>query len=256
MGFVPSWHRAADGERRRPDDMSAPTLLIVDDEPDLVELIQFNLERRNYRVLTAHDGQTAVELAAGKRPDLIILDIMLPKASGRDVIVALKNNPATRSIPIIMLTALSAESDVIAGLQMGADDYVTKPFSVDVLMARIAAVLRRPATDDAAATALRAGPVTVDRARHVVELDGEAVALTLAEFRLLEALVTARSRVLTRDQLISRVMGPTIAVTDRTIDVHVASLRRKLGEHRDLVQTVRGIGYRFADVWQDEPIGC
>jgi len=231
-----------------------PTILLVDDEPDLVELVQFNLERNQYRVLVAVDGQRAIQCAREHRPDLILLDLMLPKVGGRDVVVALKADPATRRIPVIMLTALTSEQDIVRGLQMGADDYVTKPFSVDVLLARVAAVLRRRAAGESDRKVLRAGPIMIDRARHVVELDHRPVALTLTEFRLLEALVSARAHVLTRDRLVSQAMGPDTAVTDRTIDVHVTSLRRKLGAHRDLVQTVRGVGYRFADVWQEAEV--
>ena len=229
--------------------MQPHTILVVDDEPDLLDLIKFNLERRHYRVLTAADGETAVEIARRHCPDLVILDILLPKKSGRDVAALLKNDSATKLIPVIMLTALSAESDVITGLQLGADDYVTKPFSMEVLVARVAAVLRRPSAPSDEKSIIRAGPVMIDRGRHTVEIENEPLSLTLTEYRILDALVSARSRVLSRDQLMSKAMGPDIAVTDRTIDVHITSLRRKLGEHRDLVETVRGVGYRFADVW-------
>lgn len=236
--------------------MANARILVVDDEQDLVESIRFHLERNRYKVLAAADGETAIDLAGRERPDLILLDIMLPRVNGRDVILALKNNAATKSIPIIMLTALTSESDVVLSLQLGADDYVTKPFSMDVLLARVAAVLRRRSATSDKEIVLKAGPIVVDRSRHVVELEGQPVPVTLTEFRLLEALVAARSRVLSRDQLMAKAMGPDIAVTDRTIDVHVTSLRRKLGRHRDLVETVRGVGYRFADIWQGEPIGC
>ena len=225
-------------------------ILVVDDERDLVELIRFNLERNHYKVLHAHDGDAALQIARREHPDLIILDLMLPVKSGREVALALKTETETKSIPVIMLTALSAERDVVLGLQIGADDYVTKPFSIEVLLARVAAVLRRRSGVQDESGVVRAGPITIDRARHVVEVDGAPVTMTLTEFRLLEALASAKSRVLSRDQLMARVMGPDIAVTDRTIDVHITSLRRKLGIHRDLVETVRGVGYRFADVWQ------
>lgn len=236
--------------------MSKARILVVDDEQDLVEAIRFHLERSKYKVSVASDGETAIDLAARERPDLVILDIMLPRVSGRDVIMALKAAPETRSIPVIMLTALTSESDVVLGLHLGADDYVTKPFSLDVLLARVAAVLRRRATAGERDPVLRAGPVLVDRARHVVEIDSVPVSVTLTEFRLLEALVAGKSRVLSRDQLMAKAMGPDIAVTDRTIDVHITSLRRKLGRHRDLVETVRGVGYRFADVWQSPSVAC
>lgn len=236
--------------------MTQPRVLVVDDERDLVELICFNLKRNQLVPISCHDGNTALELARREKPDLIILDLMLPQRSGREVASLLRADSATRQIPIIMLTALTAEHDIVTGLQIGADDYVTKPFSMEVLMARVAAVLRRRAGVTENDSVLRAGAVTLDRARHVVEVEGQPVAVTLTEFRLLEALIAARARVLSRDQLMAKVMGPDIAVTDRTIDVHITSLRRKLGSCRDLVETVRGVGYRFADVWQGEPVEC
>jgi DNA-binding response OmpR family regulator len=236
--------------------MAENRILVVDDETDLVELIRFNLERHHYKVLTANDGQTAINVATREKPDLIILDLMLPQKSGRDVTLTLKTDPTTKNIPIIMLTAMTGEREVVIGLQLGADDYVTKPFAMEVLLARVAAVLRRPALPVDETGILKAGPISLDRARHVVEVDNSAVTVTLTEFRLLEALIAARSRVLSRDQLMSRVMGPDIAVTDRTIDVHITSLRRKLGVYRDLVETVRGVGYRFADVWHGTPVPC
>lgn len=233
--------------------MKPVTVLVVDDEADLLDLIRFNLERRGYQVLTAADGVSALELAARHVPDLIILDLLLPQMNGREVAGTLKRDAALRSIPIIMLTALSQEADVITGLQLGADDYVTKPFSIDVLLARVSAVLRRGDSPIEEKLAVRAGAILIDRARHRVEVSGQEIGLTLTEYKLLDALVAARSRVLSRDQLMSKVMGPDVAVTDRTIDVHITSLRRKLGEARDLVETVRGVGYRFADVWSRAP---
>jgi DNA-binding response OmpR family regulator len=230
--------------------MATATVLVVDDEKDLVEAVRFNLERHHYRVLAAHDGDAALEVARRETPDLIVLDLMLPRRNGREVTVALKRDDATRNIPIIMLTALTGENEVVLGLQIGADDYVSKPFSMDVLLARVAAVLRRQTSAADVLGVLRAGPLTIDRDRHIVELEGSQIMMTLTEFRLLEALAGAKSRVLSRDQLMAKAMGPDIAVTDRTIDVHITSLRRKLGSHRDLVETVRGVGYRFADVWQ------
>lgn len=236
--------------------MNAMTILVVDDEKDLADLIRFNLARNHYRVLVAHDGETAVELARREHPDLVILDLMLPRLSGQEVLVRLRGDADTRGIPVIVLTAKSEESDVVVGLELGADDYVTKPFSVKVLLARVAAVLRRGTAPEEEGSILRAGPLAIDRGRHLVELDGEPVPLTLTEFRLLEALVSAKSRVLARDQLMARAIGEDVMVTDRTIDVHVTSLRRKLGNHRDLVETVRGVGYRFANVWDATQVEC
>lgn len=230
--------------------MRGKTILIVEDERDLVDLIKFNLERANFNVLTVFDGEEALSQARLHSPDLILLDLMIPKLNGHDVTGALKRDHSTRDIPIIMLTARSQESDIVVGLQLGADDYVTKPFSLKVLLACVTAVLRRSMTPPDSSEVLRAGPISIDRGCHVVSIHDEPIVVTLTEFRLLEALAAARSRVLTRDQLVDRALGRGVAVTDRTIDVHVTSLRRKLGDQRDLIETVRGVGYRFADVWQ------
>jgi len=235
---------------RRETASPTATILVIEDERDLRDTICFNLGRNHYRVLEAGDGETGLAIARKEMPDLLILDLMLPRKSGHDVTVALRADAATKSIPIIMLTARSEDADVIVGLQLGADDYIAKPCSMPVLLARVAAVLRRKQVPSESKDLLRAGPISIDRGRHVVLLENEALSVTLTEYRLLEALILARSRVLSRDQLMDKVMGPDIAVTDRTIDVHVTSLRRKLGPHRDLVETVRGVGYRFADVWR------
>ncbi|MCS7032512.1 MAG: response regulator transcription factor [Phycisphaerae bacterium] len=225
-------------------------ILVVDDEKDLLELVRFNLERNGYEVITAADGNTALELAAKQSPDLIVLDLMLPGLDGTEVARRLKADAATASIPIVMLTAKSEETDVVVGLTLGADDYVTKPFSMKILLARLNTVLRR--RDSAAGPAggetpaiLKAGPLTIDTAKHDVSVNGTPVRLTLTEFKLLTALVAARGRVLTRDQLMDKAMGTDVFVTDRAIDVHITSIRKKLGEAAYLVHTVRGVGYRL-----------
>lgn len=230
------------------------TILLVDDEPDLLESISFNLQRRGHHVVPVTDGDAALHAVRKTRPDLIILDLLLPRKPGREVATILKSDPQLRSIPIIMLTALSGESDIVTGFHYGADDYVTKPFSMHVLMARVEAALRRRPVSAPTETAVtHAGPVQIDRSRHIITVDGSIVGLTLTEFRLLDALVAAKSRVLSRDRLMSIAMGPDVSVTDRTIDVHITSLRRKLGTQRNLIETVRGVGYRFVDVWTSEP---
>ncbi len=226
--------------------MKGKTILIVDDEKDLVELIAYNLHREGYRTLLAYDGETAVRLAMQHVPDLIVLDLMLPHKTGQEVTVTLRSETATKAIPIIMLTAKSEESDVVVGLALGADDYMAKPFSMKVLLARVEAVLRRSALSAQPSDYLTVGDLRIDRARHRVELQGERLALTLTEFRLLEALTSAGGRVLNRDQLMDYAMGNDALVTDRTIDVHITSLRKKLARHRDLIETVRGVGYRCA----------
>ena len=237
-----------------------PTVLVVDDEKDLVDLIAYNLQRNGYDVLTANSGDAAVDVATRERPSLVLLDLMLPGLSGTEVARRLKAEPRTAAIPIIMLTAKSEETDVVVGLTLGADDYVTKPFSMKILLARLAGVLRRAeaaavanaaAAPDAAAV-LRAGPLSIDPEKHEVTVDGEPVKLTLTEFKLLAALVAARGRVLTRDQLMDKAMGADVFVTDRAIDVHVTAIRKKLGAASWLVRTVRGVGYSVQESAEEE----
>jgi DNA-binding response OmpR family regulator len=228
--------------------MDAATVLIVDDEKDLVSLLEYHLTRENYDVLTAGDGEMALELAKEKHPDLILLDIMLPEVNGLEVCKRLKADPDTASIRIIMLTARGEEADIVAGLELGADDYVSKPFSPRVLLARVRAVLRRAkAPAPGAAPVLKIKGLHIDSERYEVKLDGEPCPLTLTEFKLLQHMAQRRGRVFTRYQLISASRGGDVVVVDRTADVHIASLRRKLGDYGDYIETVRGIGYRFRD---------
>jgi len=222
-------------------------ILVVDDERDLVELIALNLQRSGYECLQAHDGNTGLDLARKQNPDLIVLDLMMPGLSGQDVAARLKGDPSTAAIPLLMLTAKSEETDIIVGLSMGADDYVTKPFSMKVLMARIAAVLRRKAAVEPAQSLLSSGQVLIDQSKHEVTVHGKPINLTPTEFKLLTALFAARGRVLSRDQLMDRAMGTEVFVTDRAIDVHVTAVRKKLGEFSWMVHTVRGIGYRLLE---------
>ena len=244
--------RTTDGPRAA---QHKPTVLVVDDEKDLVDLIAYNLRRNGYDVLTANAGDAAVEIATRDRPSLVVLDLMLPGLSGTEVARRLKADPRTAAIPIIMLTAKSEETDVVVGLTLGADDYVTKPFSMKILLARLAGVLRRaeagPPADDAGPV-LRAGPLSIDPAKHEVSVDGEPVKLTLTEFKLLAALVAARGRVLTRDQLMDKAMGTDVMVTDRAIDVHVTAIRKKLAAANWLVRTVRGVGYSLQESPEQE----
>ena len=235
-----------------PPPATGKTVLVVDDEPDLVEMVTHHLRRAGHRTLSAGNGLDGLELARKHRPDLVVLDLMLPGIDGQEVARRLKADPATARVPILMLTAKGEESDIVVGLKLGADDYVTKPFSVGVLLARVGAVLRRaepPPPADEGRGRLTAGPLTVDRDRHEVSVAGRTVKLTLTEFKLLAALAEARGRVLDRDRLMDKAMGEDVFVTDRAIDVHVTAIRRKLGDHAWLVHTVRGVGYRF----QEEP---
>lgn len=221
----------------------APRVLVVDDESDLVELLSYNLRQAGYEPIGARNGLEALQAAARFRPHLVVLDVMMPEMSGVEVARRLRSDPKLVKTPIIMLTARASEQDQVAGLSAGADDYVAKPFSPKVLLARIEAVLRR-AADQSAPAKLTLGPVVMDLDTHEVAVEGQPVTLTPTEFRLLAALIQARGRVLTRDQMIARGMGPGITVTGRAIDVHIAAVRRKLGAHEGLVQTVRGVGYR------------
>lgn len=227
-------------------------ILVVDDERDLVELISMNLQRHGYEVLTAYEGKTGLEMARKQIPDLVILDLMMPNLSGQEVATCLKGDPTTAAVPILMLTARGEETDIVVGLSLGADDYVTKPFSMKVLMARVGAVLRRKAAIEPGQQALRSGPMLIDQSRHEITLEGRPVSLTATEFKLLTALAAARGRVLSRDQLTDRVMGTDVYVTDRAIDVHVTAVRKKLGDFQWMLRTVRGVGYRLVESQEEE----
>jgi DNA-binding response OmpR family regulator len=226
--------------------MPREKILIVDDERNIVEALQYNLEKEGYRTLVAHDGGRAVELARQELPDLIVLDWMLPEMDGLEVCRVLKRDDHTRAIPIVMLTVRSGETDKVLGLEIGADDYVTKPFSHRELLARIHAILRRVAPPPAETFQL--GDLAVDWGRHVVTLAGSPVDLTAKEFDLLKALVEARGRVLSRADLLDRVWGYDRAsgIETRTVDLHVSQLRRKLGHAGQRIVTVKSAGYRLA----------
>ena len=227
--------------------MSKPHIIIVEDEQDMAELISMRLKREGYTAEAVHDGLEGLAKIRSTPPALVLLDLMLPGMSGTQIATELRADPRTATVPIIMLTAKSEESDVVVGLHVGADDYITKPFSMSVLVARIAAVLRRNRGDGSwrAGKTLKVGPISIDVDRHLVEVDSKQIAMTLTEFRLLVAIVSARGRVLERNRLIDEALGLDAVVTDRTIDVHLAALRKKLGAARGYIQTVRGIGYKL-----------
>ena len=228
--------------------MARKQILVVDDEKDILELLEYNLAREGYDVVCAATGDAALEAACSRKPDLVILDLMLPGIDGLEVCRQLKAAAETRGIPIVMLTAKSEEADVVVGLELGADDYVTKPFSPRVLLARVKAVLRRravAASDDKAT--LRMGDLAIDPGRHEVLAQGEGVSLTYTEFRILHFLARRPGWVFTRYQIVDGAQGEDVVVTDRSVDVHIASLRRKLGSCGKLIETVRGVGYRFKD---------
>jgi len=225
--------------------MSKKHIVVVEDEKDMADLVARRLTREGYAVETASDGLAGLDKIRARPPHLAVLDIMLPGMSGLDLLSELRKEPLTANTPVIIMTAKDEESDVVVGLTLGADDYVVKPFSLSVLAARVAAVLRRAAVGPPDKGVIRIGPISIDRERHIVKVENDIVALTLTEFRLLVALASARGRVLTRNQLIDHAIGVNTVVSDRTIDVHLTSLRKKLGEARDYLHTVRGIGYRL-----------
>jgi two-component system phosphate regulon response regulator PhoB len=224
-------------------------VLAIEDEPDILTVLEYNLVREGFTVVTASNGEDGVRAAGRERPDIVLLDLLLPGLDGIEVFRQLKQDAATRDIPIIMLTAKGEESDIVLGLGMGADDYVTKPFSPKELMARIRAVLRRgmPRSVGDSSQRLDFEGLSIDPVRHEVRLDGRPVAFTATEFRLLHTLASSPGRVFTRDQLVARVIGHGTVVIDRNIDVHIRAIRNKLSTHRDVIETVRGVGYRFHD---------
>jgi two-component system, OmpR family, phosphate regulon response regulator PhoB len=224
------------------------SILVVDDEPDISALVAYHLAREAYRVRTAASGPEAIRAAELERPDLIVLDLMLPGMSGLQVLEELRRRPETQDIPVILLTARREEQDRIAGLRLGADDYVAKPFSPQELILRVGAVLRRvqqapPATKGG--KLVRVGPFTVDTGAARSEVEGRELDLTPTEYRLLLTLMERRGRVQSRRQLLEAVWEVTANIATRTVDMHVQRLRNKLGEHAEWVETVRGFGYRF-----------
>lgn len=229
--------------------MSRERIMIVEDEESIQELIRYNLEREGFLVpVCCENGESALDNAITYKPDLILLDLMLPGMDGLTVCRNLKSNPATRRIPVIMLTAKSEESDVVVGLELGADDYITKPFSPKILTARIHAVLRRIATVEetpAEEKELSRGPLHMNAVRRSAVLDGRELDLTCSEFNILYHLAKRPGWVFTRNQIVNAVRGDDYPVTERAVDVQIVGLRRKLGGFGELIETVRGIGYRF-----------
>ena len=229
--------------------MKKSRILVVDDEPDLVELVRHHLVREHYEVVTAGDGETALAEARRKLPDLVVLDLMLPGIDGLEVCRRLRADPRTEHIPIVMLTAKGEESDAVIGLSQGADDYVRKPFGIKELVARIATRLR--AADlkgsDEGPKVTRFGDLVIDSVKHEVLLAGAPVELTVTEFKLLRHLVAHRGRAFTRNELLNAVLGTEAYVIDRNVDVHVATLRRKLGGYGAHILTIRGLGYKFRE---------
>ena len=228
--------------------MAKERILVVEDEENILELVSFNLEKEGYRVRGVTSGEEALEEVGEKEPDLILLDLMLPGIDGLEVCRRLKSDSQRSHVPIVMLTAKSEEADVVSGLELGADDYVTKPFSPRILVARVRAVLRRRAKEEPSeASPIKIHDVMIHPGRHEVLVDGEEVDLTHTEFRLLHLLARRPGWVFTRNQIIDRLRGSDYPVTDRSVDVQIAGLRKKLGDAAEYIETVRGVGYRFKE---------
>lgn len=222
-------------------------ILVVDDEPDLLELVRVNLLQAGFEVTAAATGREALDSVRRKAPDLVVLDLMLPDVPGTTICREIRSDPATARLPIIMLTARGDEVDRVVGFELGADDYVTKPFSPRELVLRIRALLRRSSGANGAPAMLSKDGLRLDESRHRCYVDGQEIDLTAKEFELLVHLMSRPGRVVSRGQLLDAVWGSEITVTTRTIDTHLKRLREKLGSAGDLIETVRGIGYRFAE---------
>ncbi len=228
--------------------MAKENILVVEDEEDIQELLQYNLTKENYRVTCVSSGEETLKVAKADTPDLMLLDLMLPGIDGLEVCKSLKGDPKTSKIPILMVSAKGEEADVVTGLELGADDYVTKPFSPRILLSRIKAVLRRKQGDDEEKDknneTIEIGDMVIHPGRHEVLVKNNPVKLTFTEFRILEVLATRPGWVFTRNQIVEAVRKENFAVTDRSVDFQIVGLRRKLGECAQYIETVRGVGYR------------
>ena len=225
--------------------MKKGTILVIDDEKDLIELVRYNLEKEGFDVIAATDGQSGLEVVKKHRPDLVVLDLMMPGLDGLQVCQQLRSDPRSGRVPVIMLTAKATEADRVVGLEMGADDYIVKPFSPREVVARVKAVLRRTVSQQEIRQEIRHGELVIDLSGHEVNYKGQRVALTATEFRILEFLAARPGRVFSRDEIIDAALGNETAVFDRTVDVHITAIRRKLGAGADQIETVRGFGYKF-----------
>jgi len=224
---------------------SKKQILIIEDEPDIQELLSFNLDNNGYKVYTASNGEKGLEVARKEHPDLILLDLMLPGINGLDVCRIIKSDQDTSGISIIMLTALGQEEDIIKGLETGADDYVTKPFSLQVLEARIKSVLRRVPENIKNTNTIKIHDIKIKPRTREVKINGETPELTFTEFQILHLLASHPGWVFTRYQIIDKIRGDNYPVTDRSVDFQIVGLRKKMGDKGNLIQTVRGVGYRF-----------
>ena len=227
--------------------MAKRKILIIEDDRDIVEMLEYNLQEEGYETVSALNGEKGIILAGKERPDLIILDIMLPIMDGFEVCRTLKNDDNVAHIPIIILSAKSQETDKVVGLELGADDYVTKPFSPRELIARTRAILRR-GREEHIDSKIQRGQITIDRTRHKVTVGKKEISLTLTEFKLLEFMARRPGAVFSRARILDAVAGQDTIACDRTVDAHVKSLRQKLGSAKDYIETIRGAGYRFKEV--------
>lgn len=233
--------------------MANQLISVVDDEPDILELVSIHLKKANFRVRGFAEAETFYRFLAKEIPDLIILDLMLPDIDGLQVCQYLRGNERFASVPIIMLTARTEEIDKVVGLELGADDYVTKPFSPRELVARVRAVLRRSARGDEPARQITVGDVAIDSDRHEVRVKGKRIDLTPSEFKILHLLATRQGRIQTRDQILDYLWGDEKFVVDRTVDVHIRHLREKLGDASHIIKNIRGAGYRIDGETVDIP---
>lgn len=227
--------------------MSKKKVLIVEDDQSLAEIVGYNIGQAGFEVVTARDGKDGLHKAQINNPDIIVLDLMLPGIDGLEVCRRLRAEPSTRDILVLMLTAKSEETDEVVGFSVGADDYVTKPFSVKVLVERMKALLRRREANSVERDVISSQNITVDSRRHKVIVDDVPLELTPSEFRLLNTMIRQPGRAFSRDELIDSALGEHTIVLERTIDVHIRALRKKMGAYADVIETVRGIGYRFRD---------
>jgi len=227
--------------------MKKPTILVIEDEKDIRGLVEFNLAQAGFKVLTTGDGEQGLQLAIDHRPDLVVLDLMLPGMDGKEVCRRLKGSADTRSIAILMLTALASETDRVIGFELGADDYLPKPFSPRELVLRVQAILRRGGETPQEVTSLEIGSLVIDPERHVVTLKGEELELTATEFRLLHFLASRAGKVQSREVLLEKVWGYAYEGYARTVDTHIRRLRKKLEHASDNIETIRGMGYRYRE---------
>ncbi len=233
--------------------MAKEHILVVDDEADILDLLEYNLTIDGYHVTCVKTGEKALTVARSATPDLILLDLMLPGIEGLEVCKILQNDPKTMKIPIVMITAKGEESDIVTGLEAGADDYITKPFTPRVLLARVRAVLRRKMKETVEESiTIKIHDLIIDPGRHEVLLKGKSIDLTFTEFKLLHYLARKPGRVFTRYQIIDAVRGTDYAVTDRSVDVQIAGLRKKLGPCGTYIETIRGLGYRFKELIDED----